>query len=330
MKLNTGLTAFTLISSFCAGAEAGDSVTSGHRKKVHLRGKAAISDANPADYTNPANPNSHVSANKDASVGVEAESNQSNQPPSYSHSSYQDDKGVPSPSKSSIKTGYFENLPSLEEMYGKFVGKYAVCKNTYTVAEGDVNDITLSSKQLGSSPLVGGKASYIEITNVNQTGETPFSFHAERRWGTATGLHDISYVGTASTAHNREVIQFYSYLNAEERQEGGFLDESDTMTCIKTGYSDITMVCDIVTNKQVDEAGIGKVLTEVWYLTGPVNPEDENDPCSSIRGVDRPLSSTIPDSSPTLLNLDADNDNDDDDDDIYCGGGCVPLASRTQ
>jgi hypothetical protein len=77
MKLNTGLTAFTLISSFCAGAEAGDSVTTGtgRRKKVHLRGKAAISDANPADYTNPSNPNSDFSANKDASVGVEAESN---------------------------------------------------------------------------------------------------------------------------------------------------------------------------------------------------------------------------------------------------------------
>ena len=312
MKLNTGLTAFTLISSFCAGAKVGDSVTTGRRKKVHLRGKATISY-----YTNPANRISAVSANKkDASVGVEAESNQSNQPSSYSHSSHQDkDKGVPSPSKSSIKTGYFENLPSSEETYGKFVGKYAVCKNMYTVAEGDVNDITLSSKQLGSSPLEGSKASYIEITNVNQTGgTTPFSFHAERRWGTATGLHDnISYVGTASTAHNREVIQFYSYLNAEESQ-GGFLDESDTMTCIKTGYSDITMVCDIVTKKQVDEAGIGTVLTEVWYLTGPVNPEDENDPCSSIRGVDRPLSSTIPDSSPTLLNLDADNDNDNDDD----------------
>ena len=77
MKLNSGLTAFTLISSFCAGAEAGDSVTTGtgRRKKVHLRGKAAISDANPADYTNHSNPNSDFSANKDASVGVEAESN---------------------------------------------------------------------------------------------------------------------------------------------------------------------------------------------------------------------------------------------------------------
>ena len=89
---NTGLTAFTLISSLCAGAEAGDSVT-GHRhhkkKKVHLRGKATISD-----YANPANPNAAASANEDTSVGVEAESKQSNQPPSYSHSSYQDkDKG---------------------------------------------------------------------------------------------------------------------------------------------------------------------------------------------------------------------------------------------
>ena len=58
MKLNTGLTAFTLISSFCAGAGAGagDSV-----KKVHLRGKATISD-----YANPTNPHSSaVSANVD-------------------------------------------------------------------------------------------------------------------------------------------------------------------------------------------------------------------------------------------------------------------------
>ena len=140
MKLtNTGLTAFTLISSVCAGAEAGDSVTTatGRRKKVHLRGrgKATISDyANP-----PANPNA-ASANKQDK-----------------------DKGVPSPSKSSIKTGYFENLPSFEEKYGKFVGKYAVCKNMYTVAEGDVNGITLSSKQFGSSPLLGGKASILRL-----------------------------------------------------------------------------------------------------------------------------------------------------------------------
>ena len=57
MKLNTGLTAFTLISSFCAGSGAGDSV-----KKVHLRGKATII----SDYANPTNPhNSAASANVD-------------------------------------------------------------------------------------------------------------------------------------------------------------------------------------------------------------------------------------------------------------------------
>ena len=58
MKLNTGLTAFTLISSFCAGAGAGDSVKN---KKVHLRGKATISD-----YANPTNPHNYAaSANDD-------------------------------------------------------------------------------------------------------------------------------------------------------------------------------------------------------------------------------------------------------------------------
>ena len=280
-----------------------------------------------SDYANPANSNSAASSNTDASIGVEDEANQPHKPSSYSHSSYKDkdkDKGVPS--KSSTKTGYFENIPSLEETYGKFVGKYTVCKNMYTIAEGDVNDMTLSSKQLGSSPLEGSKASYIDISQVNQTGNTPFSFHAERRWGTATGVHDISYVGTASTAHNREVIQFYSYLDTEENKEDA-LDESDTMTCIKTGYSDITMVCDIVTKKQVaDEAGIGKVLTEVWYLTGPVTPEDENDPCSNIIGVDQAsLSSSFPESSPTLLNLDAGYDDDNNCVCIYCDCGAFPM-----
>jgi len=180
-------------------------------------------------------------------------------------------------SKSS-KGGYFENLPSLKEKYSEFVGKYAVCKKMYTVAEGNVTDPTLSSKQLGSSPLVGGKAAYIDIGYVNEAGDTPFSFKAERRWRTGTGLHDILYVGTASGANGGELIQFYSYLDTEEDQER-FWDEMDTMTCSKTGYSDITMVCDIETNKEVDEP---KVLTGTWYLTGPVTPEDGDDPCASI------------------------------------------------
>ena len=148
-------------------------------------------------------------------------------------------------SKSS-KGGYFENLPSLEEKYSQFVGKYAVCKKMYTVAEGNVTDPTLSSKQLGSSPLEGGKASYIDIGYVNEAGDTPFSFKAERRWRTGTGLHDIRYVGTASGANGGELIQFYSYLDTEEDQEK-FWDEMDLMTCHKTGYADITMVCDIET-----------------------------------------------------------------------------------
>lgn len=184
-------------------------------------------------------------------------------------------------SKSS-KGGYFENLPSLEEKYSQFVGKYAVCKKMYTAAvtEGNVTDPTLSSKQLGSSPLEGGKASYIDIGYVNEAGEseTPFSFTAERRWRTGSGLHDIRYVGTASGANGGELIQFYSYLDTEEDQEK-FWDEMDLMTCHKTGYADITMVCDIETNKEVDEP---KVLTGTWYLTGPVNPEDGIDPCAII------------------------------------------------
>ena len=196
---------------------------------------------------------------------------------SVTSASAQDRRVLGSKSKSS-KGGYFENLPSLEEKYSKFVGKYAVCKKMYTAAEGDVNDLTLSSKQLGSSPLEGGRASYIDIGYVNEDGETPFSFKAERRWRTGTGLHDICYVGTASGANGGELIQFYSYLDTEEDQEA-FWDEMDLMTCSKTGYADITMVCDIETNKEVDEP---KVLTGTWYLTGPVNPEDGDDPCAII------------------------------------------------
>ena len=64
MKLNTGLTAFTLISSFCFSA-ADSSASQKHKKRVHLRGRVSNSVSN----TVPVQPNSATDADINTDIG---------------------------------------------------------------------------------------------------------------------------------------------------------------------------------------------------------------------------------------------------------------------
>ncbi len=66
MKLNTGSTAFTLISGFCLSA-ADSSASQKHKKRVHLRGRVAnsMSDTVPV----PIQPNSAAAADINTDIG---------------------------------------------------------------------------------------------------------------------------------------------------------------------------------------------------------------------------------------------------------------------
>ena len=64
MKLNTGLMAFTFISSFCFSA-ADSSASQKHKKRVHLRGRVA----NSMSDTVPVQPNSAAAADINTDIG---------------------------------------------------------------------------------------------------------------------------------------------------------------------------------------------------------------------------------------------------------------------
>ncbi|KAL7451359.1 hypothetical protein ACHAWC_003196 [Mediolabrus comicus] len=64
MKLNTGLAAFTFISSFCFST-ADSSASQKHKKRVHLRGRVA----NSMSDTVPVQPNSAAAADTNTDIG---------------------------------------------------------------------------------------------------------------------------------------------------------------------------------------------------------------------------------------------------------------------
>jgi hypothetical protein len=64
MKLNTGLAAFTFISSFCFST-ADSSASQKHKKRVHLRGRVASSMSD----TVPVQPNSAAAADINTDIG---------------------------------------------------------------------------------------------------------------------------------------------------------------------------------------------------------------------------------------------------------------------
>ena len=65
MKLNTGLMAFTFISSFCFSA-ADSPAPQQHKKRVHLRGRVANSMS---DNTVPVQPHSAAAADVNTDIG---------------------------------------------------------------------------------------------------------------------------------------------------------------------------------------------------------------------------------------------------------------------